>query len=44
MYMRDVTFIIGQGLKHLSAVSVQPVLYHLLSGFIGRGLKYLSAG
>ena len=43
MYTRDVTFI-GQELKYLSAVSVQPVLYHLLSGFIGRGLKYLSAG
>ena len=43
MYARDVTFI-GQGLQYISAVSVQPVLYHLLSGFIERGLKYLSAG
>ena len=43
MYTRDVTFI-GRGLNYLSVVSVRPVLYHLLSVFIGRCLKYLSPG
>ena len=39
---RNCTAFIGLGLKYLSAVSVLPVLYHLLSAFMGHGQEYLS--
>ena len=43
MCTQDVIFM-GQKLNYLSAVSVQPILFHLLSPYIRSILKYLSTG